>query len=327
MLFYRLYNILSTSIVADDMSFLVEPGPEVVAGGGVVLPHHKSPQDLVSAFDIFLFENLPFRVEHNVNTVQYTATYKAYWSYIIGSFIDIVAEYTVNKEDTPAKSISRSPFLHAFDTKQSETDAFKPVKDLIIPTIVTAAMTLSELEKWRRDALEKLREILVSFLATTTGKQKAIAPAQEIRVASPGLYVDALMGLRPATEPYAEEMRAQTVLLRSAETLKEKALASYYNRLAGQAAAEIKPAVPVKLEGILRGNQLSLIFGAGAPTGDWAFNVDGKQSRLFKVDVDKASVVLDVAGEAWLGALDGHVYSAEHKATNSVLAFVIVRGA
>lgn len=83
--------------------------------------------------------------------------------------------------------------------------------------------TLPPKEQLKLDDI-KLR---LSKLYRTLEVSNVSLTAADLLIKSPGLYLDSLLGVRAATEPYSEEMRAQQVRQRAADVLAKEAEATY----------------------------------------------------------------------------------------------------
>ena len=116
------------------------------------------------------------------------------------------------------------------------------------------------------------------------------------------LYLDSLVGARPSTEPYSEEMRAQEVRKSAAEVLKTEAEA-WYSLAQSQRIAQMPPGsnpagnlltgVHVVTEPGM--SLLTLGFLLPLPTGPWVVCVDGDPVTGGEIPEDqmqRTSVVL-----------------------------------
>ncbi|RZJ30869.1 MAG: hypothetical protein EOO18_11160 [Chryseobacterium sp.] len=204
-------------------------------------------------------------------------------------------------------------------------DELEKFKKQIEPAKVEKVQPIEMLESRVRSLLKKLTEILVSVVSESSLGQEPLPETEKpLRVASPGLYVDSLMGLRPATEPYAEEMRAQTVLLKSAEAEKERALAQYYRHLAGSQSYSSGSNIRIRLVGVWEKPVLSLRCNTSLRAGTWSLQVDGKDILVFEWQDGSTMAQVQISNDAnWINELDKHAYSIKSLTGSDTLQFII----
>ncbi len=312
LLFYRLYNILATGLHAEDLGFVSESGIEAVAGSGITIPRVLSVENLPDAFAPFDIHRLPFSISAALGSQAYAATYLAYWHLVIRKFLNLLNEEYVPTSGEPG-------LLGRMDSDDQKL--YDELQLAIKPRLV-AAGTEVELVDQVKQLLSRLDE-LMSSLTQKAGLDNSpeLAGRKKIRVASPGLYVDSLMGLRPATEPYAEEMRAQAVLMKSAEAEKERALAAYYRRMGGENSTA--PSGGAIVDGLVKDS--TVIFTSNVPlaSGVWVFVVDGRETGSLDWAIGARECSMQVANSTWQNDLNAHLYFLRHRASNQSAALVV----
>ncbi|MBB3473524.1 SH3 domain-containing protein [Sphingomonas sp. BK345] len=305
LLFFRLYNLYAAGVYVDNLQMLTESGIEVVAGSGITVPRLFDLYDLENALDVFDLRNLPFPVAAAPGSEDYAKLFNAYWSYILDSLIKLLGkEYSIDIDKGRGERTGMLNFSADF---QTIVDAQLAGKRLRLDFGNGAdRFELANLYRALRTEIERVS----SALAETVEKSEAgTLPLREheLRVASPGLFVDSFMGVRPATEPYAEEMRAQTVRLKSAEAARQQALANYYNSLAGYdggGASGTRASARV-----LTANSIAISFATGVVGGSWTFALDGEAKKIVEVEEGQTSVELTWPEEQdWLQQPDDHAY-------------------
>ena len=317
LLFYRLYNILSSAIHLDDLLLLDQPGIEVVSGSGMVSQTLNGAQGLAQALRTFSWSSLPFKPSFEEGTVEYTALFRAYWAAIVDKLCDVLEKEYLNASRTAG--VAGGPPLRASNA------AIKEFRKKLTPSIVTAALSEDELQDNLDKLLVELEELFADLVASSDSSMPEPIRKSLIRVASPGLYVDSIMGARPATEPYAEEMRAQTVRLRAAEAAKEYALASYYERLGSEQRLIVDSTRLSMIDAAAVSNSvLQFDFEDQSPSGHWIFEVDGIESFNFQRRENERRCMLTSSGEfTFVNDLEGHAYLLKHSSSETAYPIVI----
>lgn len=312
LLFYRLYNILNTGLHAEDLGFVSESGIEVVAGSGITIPTVLPVEALPEAFVPFDIHRLPFKISAVPGSAEYSATYLAYWHLVIRKFLDLLKDEYVRTDE-------HSGLLGKLDADDQQI--FNDLIDAIEPQ-PAVALSESKLEAKVRGLLQKLDALMTSLVTNAQlPETPPLAGKSKIRVASPGLYVDSLMGLRPATEPYSEEMRAQAVLMKSAEAEKERALAAYYRRMGGETAEA--PSGSVIVDGVF--NDGSIVFTSNLPLapGPWGFLVDGREVATVNWPGGGRECSAQTSDIAWQADYETHLYQLRNRASDQSAAVVL----
>lgn len=305
LLFFRLYNLYTAGVYVDNLQMLTESGIEVVAGSGITIPRLFDLYDLENALDIFDLRNLPFPVASAPGTEEYAKLFNAYWSYILDSLVSLLGkEYGIDIDKGRGAQMGMLNFSADF---KAIVDAQVAGKKLRLHFGNDAdRFSLANVYRALRTEIER---ISLALAETVEKSEAGTLPLHEheLRVASPGLFVDSFMGVRPATEPYAEEMRAQTVRLKSAEASRQQALANYYNNLAGENS--VVDNVFGASARVLSPNAIAVSFARGISGGSWTFTLDGVPKKIAEVEEGQTSLELTwPEAQPWLQELDDHSY-------------------
>lgn len=310
MLFYRLYNIFDASLTAESLQFVSEDGIELVSGSGITIPKVFELSDMDQALSPFDLSNLPYQTAAMPGSEEYAKLFVSYWSYIIDQILNLLKkEYDVGGAESSAKVLRVS---YALAEMMNEAAAAGGKTPHIVLGDGEGKYSLENLYTKLQEAIEKIIEQLEKSVDDALDENEPLLPllSHDLRVASPGLYVDTVMGVSPATEPYAEEMRAQKVLMEAAEVTKQGAIADYYRVLSGQ--------TPL---GSVVGNQPQILYAYAksdqevviqlqefVTAGTWKLEVDADEIASFDIAEDQETVEHDW-GEAqeWLAEPEGRL--------------------
>lgn len=305
-LFYRLYNIFTASLIVENLQLVVIPSTEVVHGSGVTVPRVYDFARLDQAFSAFDFNQLGYESVPAVGTAAYKNLFVAYWSYLIDQFINLLGkEYDISTGEESAS------VLHFAGAPNALLAAIQAGKH---PRLTPASESIEDLYKSLRAALSDIIAELDEAVqqANENGEAKPLIQ-HDLRVASPGLYVDAMLGVSPATEPYAEEMRAQKVMSEAAEVARQFAVVDYYRSLAGTLATN-QPSGPSVVHARRESNRkIILDLGKWYKKGRWALFVDAAKIREFDVAQDALTPIpLSWDSDmAWISDSENHVISVQ----------------
>ncbi|CAM2845357.1 hypothetical protein [Vibrio mytili] len=310
LLFYRLYNIFDASLTAESLQFVSEDGIELVSGSGITIPKVFELSDMDQALSPFDLSNLPYQTAATPGSEEYAKLFVSYWSYIIDQILNLLKkEYDVGGAEASAKVIRVSNALSEIMNEATTVGGKAPY---IVLGDGEDKYTLENLYAKLQEAIEKIIEQLEKSVDDALDENEPLLPllSHDLRVASPGLYVDTVMGVSPATEPYAEEMRAQKVLMEAAEVAKQGAIADYYRVLSGQeplgSGGRDQPQI---LYAYAKSDQEIVIqLREFVTSGRWKLEVDAKEVTSFDIAEDQQTVEHD-CGEAqeWLAEPEGRL--------------------
>lgn len=311
LLFYRLYNIFDASLTAETLQFVSEDGIELVSGSGITIPKVFELPDMDQALSPFDLSNMPYRTAEAPGTEAYAKLFVSYWSYIIDQILNLLKkEYDVEGEESSAKVLRVTNALTTMMNKKAAA-AKQPHIDL-----GTGAdrYTLENLYAKLQEAIEKIIDQLEKSVDDALDENEPLLPllSHDLRVASPGLYVDTVMGVSPATEPYAEEMRAQKVLMEAAEVAKQSAIADYYRVLSGQAplGTGVGDLPRIVYAFAMSDRKMAIQLQDFVTVGTWKLEVDAKELVSFDIKESQENVELEWdEAQDWLAQPEGRLIS------------------
>lgn len=317
LLFYRLYNVLATKLCIDELLLVYESGIEIVAGSGITIPRVISINDLPRTFSIFEWENLPFQCVFDEEEEEFKESYWAYWSTVLISFIDLF-----EKEYFRSAAGGVAPSSNEVTPPLPTSQAFLNLRKKLGSAAYDKTSTLEQLESKLAGVITQITDELVRVV-DESDLGTHVLKHDQLRVASPGLYVDSLIGMKPATEPYAEEMRAQTVAMKAAEAARERSMAAYYSNLAGP---RVERPVAGHATATLKEHTLLFRMPLPVPGGTWSFIVDGDRSGTITVLPNQQVGQLTYTSlPSWVSEPEGHVLMLLHEDSNHALFVVLVR--
>lgn len=284
LMFYRLYNKYKGGLYLEGLRFHVIRSVEVIAGSGVHESKTYTLEELPDMIAEFKASQLPFAIKDD----------EAYTNRLIDTIETLLRrEYATDRDDEArtlgtlqaatssapvepreqAASVSVARLSFPPSQASQVTSQAGPANASARPATLSAkAIQKKGANPARADSrIAKLSEILHRVVIHS---DEPIAP-QELLVAAPGLYLDAVVGAQPSTEPYSERMREQTVALKMAEVALTQADARYRESLAqhllrdsGNWIVHVMP----------DGTHNSLLFVLRYPlaAGKWDFVLDGK---------------------------------------------------
>lgn len=309
LMFYRLYNKYKGGLYLEGLRFDVIPSVEVIAGSGVHESKSYSLEELPSMIAEFKAAQLPFAIKDD----------EAYTNRLLERIETLLrTEYATDSgveaptlnalmaapSDAPAESdvgaasvsVGRLTFLHyraKAQTGRSEV-GIKPKKLSAVEQRAEGA-GFSDTDSNLAEFSEMLRRTIIH-------SDEPIAP-QELLVAAPGLYLDAVVGAQPSTEPYSERMREQTVALKMAEVALTQADAHYRESLTQHLLRDggnwIIDVVPGEEH-----NALTFVLKSPLAAGKWDFVLDGE--KLCEVPADQlGSYIVNLQWKTRQKWLDG----------------------
>ncbi len=190
LMFHRLYNRFRGGLYLDGLRFEVIPSVELIAGSGVYEGLSYGLQDLRQVIDQLSSTPMPFGATDQMLQNLETLVLESVENLLGSEYAEKSDEDDVDPDDTTI-SIGILKF-----------GAGLPGLNL-------------KLKGDRQKFVESLEKRLNAAIASLQS-DKAIEPI-DLVVATPGLYLDAMVGNQPSTEPYSEKMREMEARMRAAE--------------------------------------------------------------------------------------------------------------
>lgn len=275
LMFYRLYNKFTGGLYLDGLGFSVIPGVELIAGSGVHDSHSFSLDDFHRLMHELDDERLPFDLRQ-----EQRAEYRA-------RVLDSVKEL-LNREYRPESEAENSGpvFATVVAPGADDADSAEPTSApatisvglLSLPSIGAGLFGAAADAEGEDPGFEDLGEFAEALRRNTIKSDVPMVP-QDLLVATPGLYLDAVVGTRAGTEPYSEEMRAQEVRMRAADVFARESEALYQRAQAMRLAHMSGTDSGCWITGIMPQQQnksLRLALSEPLPEGNWHLRYDGK---------------------------------------------------
>jgi hypothetical protein len=294
LLFYQLYNVYTLSLRLERMTFTLLSGKEIIAGTGIVLPEvyslHQLP-GLIERMDLLNFPIQPNKKKYPSNTQA--AAREAYQKIIVAALKETLQEYNIGEPDSSESINVRVPAV--VPNQSAEQD----IKDLT-------------------QALNRIQYTNASITPPGSDKEDV----QKLVVGSPGLYLDAFVGVRASTEPYSEDMRSMEISKGLAQVREIEARAAYSEALARR-VSRLEPdnTVSAKADDL---RSLTLTFEKPPLLGDWSLYVADTLVMDFTITnpdlVQKLTFTID---HQWLDQSSMELARIVHKKIKQELAFLI----
>ncbi|MBY8974202.1 hypothetical protein KHP62_00185 [Rhodobacteraceae bacterium NNCM2] len=316
LMFYRVYNRYQAGLFLEDLKFGVTSAVELIAGSGVYETRSFPPEQLGAMLEMLRRTPLPLETTDEAVTLYQHAIIDAMLAHLGAEYLAEGDDDDKEDDETMGGSV------HALRGPLSLT---QKIGETPLTTFRAPMTTGKRAAPRKKAATQPLEDRVDALIADFSKLSREVRPLGGVKagdsdlvIASPGLYMDALVGSRPSTEPYAEELRAQEIRKRAAEVLKLEAEAQYSLAQAqrigqmptdGPAPANVLTGVHVHDSCKL----LSLAFLLPLPSGKWEVHFDGKAVAGGAIPEDqlmRTSVVLSfprrprVAAPEWLQAPD-----------------------
>lgn len=309
LMFHRLHNQFSGGIYLDELEFEVVPSVEIIAGSGVYESASFGLADLPEVVREFRGSRLPFDIDESALDGYLERVLEALEKLLGEEYGEPSTAAATAKRlggsasrGAPAERQSSDPIADATASRSvGLLNLAPPASRPGAAPRARGAGALSGFTARAEDLAARLRHASID--------RKAPVEPDTLLLASAGLYLDAVVGARPATEPYSEEMRAQEVRLRAAEVAFKASESLYQRALAARVAAP--PRAPAgnwitAIVGDPDSKALALALKAPLEKGRWDLVVDGRRRARLDPDMvgrDRISYRFDDA-QPWLGADD-----------------------
>jgi len=312
LMFYRLYNRYQGGLYLDGLQFDVIPGVELIAGSGVYESRKFGFGELARVVRELAATPLPFEIDSKGE------------SHLAQLVVDQVGSLVKEEYAEPEPSANR--------TGERSTPS-RSVKVLTLPPPRPEDRSRANAAAADENTLEELQERLKTAITTLqTGKAVEEVP---LRVATQGLYIDALVGEQPSTEPYSEHMRDMEISMRAAEVFATESEGILQRAQASRIAyllSGTNGGLMLTTLGYDRKSLQRLTLGLNGPlpnaSSDWKLLVDKKSIAGQWTDSDEPEVTICFDSEQdWLTD-DDLIFKLElyHPASATSVAFPVLRG-
>lgn len=289
LLFFQLYNIYEMSLQLERMSFTYLSGREVIAGTGIVVPEVYSLAELPAMLERASLNSFPVTPQPDASTAK-----ESYTKALVAAVKKTLKEYKAGEADS-----SNTVEIGNWDVPQGDP----------------AARHVDALAQ----ALNQLRYTKKRVVAPGENPDKVVNP---LVVGSPGLFLDAFVGVRPGTEPYSEDMRKVEFAKRAAEVREITSRAVYHESMARRLGRSepgnhvVGRAVTLK--------ELELTFAGEPLQGDWSLFIFEAFAQDFNISsTDLIQSVTFATDQLWLRQDSVEVARIVHKETGQELIFLI----
>jgi len=309
LMFYRVFNRFASGLFLENIRFNVTSGVELIAGSGIHESIIYRPNQIADMLAMFRRTPLPF------NTAPSALTH--YQSAILDTVLEqLRMEYLAEEaptdkdtdpdaQDAPAVPSESASSINAAVIPRELIDLFNRPEEAAgryDPRAPLPQVTQAELDA----RIARVEDGLSQIEVTATPLAGSGEASSDLLIASGGVYMDSIVGARPSTEPYSEEMRAQEVRKSAAEVLKSEAEAHY-----SLAQAKRIATMPLGVNGtgnVLTGvhtldqgttRLLTLGFKLPLQTGRWVVCADGKPvdgGDIPEGQLNRTTIVLKVPG-------------------------------
>jgi len=260
---------------------------EVIAGSGVHESRSYSLEELPSMINEFKAAQLPFAIKDD----------EVYTNRLLEAIATLLSsEYATDSGHENAIMAATTgaptePGMEAASLSVARLSFPSPKAYRVVPQVNRAEVGTKSTnintkapqsqDTGTVDADSKMKELSEMLRRTVIHSEEPIAP-QELLVAAPGFYLDAVVGALPSTEPYSERMREQTVALKMAEVALTQADAHYRESLAQHLLGDGSNCIVDVVPG--GKNTLTFLLKSPLAAGKWDFVLDGNKQCEIPAD-------------------------------------------
>ncbi len=246
LMFYHVFNRFSAGLYLDDIMLEVSSGVELIAGSGI---YHSA------SYNLNQIDNVLNELTRTPLPLEMDDIGRARYELDVLNTLDwlIAKEYEGRDED--GASADQSDLLTGGNTAETAATGARPADLEPLPQSTFSSIARVTFERSAPDSQALTEAPVDSGPARTSARKRKSGtdPVEMLRrrrealsktydsiqihdlsladtsllVASPGLYLDAIIGVRASTEPYSEEMRKQEIRMRAAEVDEAQARTRY----------------------------------------------------------------------------------------------------
>ncbi|OED43118.1 hypothetical protein AB833_04480 [Chromatiales bacterium (ex Bugula neritina AB1)] len=266
LLFYQLNNVFHGGVFLEKLRLIVVPSTEIVAGSGIRIPFTFDLSNLSDCLTVLAADKQfwgPLGIDPiNIKLVALRALFRT-----------LTKEY-INFDHAGLDK-------QTLDNWNSHEDSSKTLGfgDKIPQAILDAFNSLGN-ANWSEEQYLKELKLVAEILVRLTEQNEPVDPHRLV-VPSGALYLDALVGMQPATEAYSEEMRLRElgvkdadITQRQAEAELTRAKADSYRRMPATSYTIAEPAIK---NVIVSDDRLTLtvMLSSALPRGRWQLTFAG----------------------------------------------------
>lgn len=297
LMFHRLYNRYRGGLYLDGLQFEVIPSVELIEGSGVYDGLVFGLKDFRKVIDLLSATPLPFATTPKMLSNLGMHVLESLENLLQSEYAD-----TNNSGRLMASSA-------AGDNTVAASESIAPATSMGVMAFNASAVPVSTFKKVQeREAAMESMEQRLNAAVISTQSNKPIEPI-DLVVATAGLYLDAMVGVQPSTEPYSEKMRQLETRMRNAEVFSKQAEAMLQRAQAMRIARMVGGNNSLVMTSIDydRRTLMSLKLGvSGAIPGDnWTLLVDQQDvGGDIKVSDDNLVTITFAHPQEWLKSED-----------------------
>lgn len=202
LLFYQLNNVFHGGVYLEKLRLVVVPSTEIVAGSGIRIPFTFDLTDLSDCLTVLAADKQfwgPVGIDPvSIKLMALRALFRA-----------LAAEY-VNFNNSGLDTAT----LEKWNAHQDSSKTLGFTEN--IPQAIIDAFKSQSNKEASDTQFESELELVAEILIRLTEQQEPVNPHRLV-VPSGALYLDALVGMQPATEAYSEEMRLRELAQKDAD--------------------------------------------------------------------------------------------------------------
>ena len=276
LLFYRLNNKFEGGLYLEDLQFNVISGVEIIAGSGI----HESVVfglgDVRGMLEEFDDRHLPFDLDESQRADYLEAV------------LDAVTELLEREYGAPPETRYELADFAGSESHPGE-DGLGPAGSTesvgVVQIAEPALRSFGQAEMAGDSNFAARLDEITRLLKNARIRDLPMGGMHELLVASRGLYLDTIVGVRPSTEPYSEEMRRQEIRMRAADVFVKES-EGILQRAQAEALNNKQPSNwLIDLLAESGGKTISLSLRFPLRSGDWSLVFDGESQAEIRPEM------------------------------------------